>query len=462
MRVFGGNVGKLWEKNYNVDALLEEFTVGQDYLLDRNLTTADCLGSMAHAKMLVRIGILTQQEEASLHMVLAAIIHEYAEGKFSVFPQDEDCHTAIENRLTSELGEAGKKIHTGRSRNDQVLTALRLYGRNYSLDIAEAVCRLVETLLVAAEKNKDVPMPGRTHTQIAMPSSAGLWFSAWAEELLDGLDLLRTVYRLGNRCPLGAAASYGTPLPLDREYTSELLGFEAVHNNVLAANNSRGRLEACLLDALDSMGITLSKMAADLIMFSLPEFGYFSLPAEMCTGSSIMPQKKNPDGLELTRAKAAVLGSCAFEIKSIIRALPSGYNRDFQETKEPFMRGLKTALSLFRIMDRSVRKLEVNPDALRRAFTPDIFAADEAYTLVRAGRSFRDAYREVGLNLDKLKSRDPMEALKNRTSSGTAGNLRLQIPRGELSQFISFFTDEKNKINACFRELCGFAVKIPD
>jgi argininosuccinate lyase len=402
----GGFVAKLWEKDYSVDALLEEFTVGQDYLLDRDLVPADCLGSMAHGKMLARIGILSAREEAAIHTVLAAIIREHAAGEILVFPKDEDCHTAIENRLTKELGEAGKKIHTGRSRNDQVLTALRLYGRDYILCIAEAVCGLAGALLEAAEKNKDVPMPGRTHTQMAMPSSAGLWFAAWAEELLDGLGLLRTVYHLGNRCPLGSAASYGTPLPLDREYTSELLGFAAVHNNVLAANNSRGKTEAAVLDALDGMGMTLSKMAADLIMFSLPEFVYFFLPAEMCTGSSIMPQKKNPDGLELTRAKAAVLGSCAAQIKSIIRALPSGYNRDFQETKEPFLRGLKTARALFRIMELTVRRLSVNAGALRKAFTPDIFATDEVYARVLTGQSFRDAYKDVGLNLDKLRGFD--------------------------------------------------------
>jgi argininosuccinate lyase len=453
-------VAKLWEKDYNVDAFLEEFTVGQDYLLDRALVPADCLGSMAHAKMLTDIGILTRQEEASLHVVLAAIMHEQAEGAFIIRPEEEDCHTAIENRLTKELGGAGKKIHTGRSRNDQVLTALRLYCRDFLLDSADAVCRLVETLLCAAEKNKNIPMPGRTHTQIAMPSSVGLWFAAWAEELLDGLKLLQTVYHLVNRCPLGSAASYGTPLPLNRELTAELLGFEAVHNNVLAANNSRGRLEACVLDALDSMGITLSKMAADLIMFSLPEFGYFCLPAQMCTGSSIMPQKKNPDGLELTRAKAAALGSCAFQIKSVIRALPSGYNRDFQETKEPFMRGLKTALSLFRIMELTVRALTVNGDALRRAFSPEIFATDEAYLQVVRGKSFRDAYRDVGLNLEKLKALDPAQTIRNRQSTGTAGNLRLDIPCRENSDFAAFFSGERRKVTQILEKLCGFSREI--
>jgi argininosuccinate lyase len=453
-------VAKLWEKDYNVDALLEEFTVGQDYLLDRDLVPADCLGSMAHAGMLARIGILTAEEAAAIHRALADILREHGEGRFLVLPQDEDCHTAIENRLVRDLGDTGKKIHTGRSRNDQVLTALRLYGRDYLLDIAEAAGRLAETLLGAAETNRDIPMPGRTHTQIAMPSSAGLWFSAWAEEIIDGLEVLKTAYILANRCPLGSAASYGVPLPLDREYTAELLGFPAVHNNVLAANNSRGKIEALILDSLDGMGITLSKMAADLIMFSLPEFSYFSLPAEMCTGSSIMPQKKNPDGLELTRAKAAALGSCAQQIKSVIRALPSGYNRDFQETKEPFMRGLKTALPLFRIMELTARKLEVNAGALVRAFTPDIFAADEACALALQGKNFRDAYREVGLNLEKLAARDPGETLRNRQSSGTAGNLRLDLPGRRNSEVRAFFSAERKRITKALDGLAGFQIKI--
>jgi argininosuccinate lyase len=293
-----------------------------------------------------------------------------------------------------------------------------------------------------------------------MPSSVGLWFAAWAEELLDGLAVVKTAYGLSNLCPLGSAASYGTPLPLDREYTAELLGFRTVHNNVLAANNSRGKIEALILDSLDGMGITLSKMAADLIMFSLPEFGYFSLPAELCTGSSIMPQKKNPDGLELTRAKAASLGSCAAQIKAIIRALPSGYNRDFQETKEPFLRGLKTALSLFRVMELTVTKLEVNAAALRQAFTPDIFATDEAYRRVLAGQSFRDAYKDVGLNLDKLTALDPDTTLANRRSTGTAGNLRLDLPLRENSDFVAFFSEESRRSEKILENLAGFSIKI--
>ncbi|MDR2588257.1 MAG: argininosuccinate lyase [Spirochaetales bacterium] len=453
-------MAKLWEKNYSVDALLEEFTVGQDYSLDRELVPADCVGSMAHGRMLCSVGILTENEEASLHAGLAAILREHTEGKFSVLPEDEDCHTAIENRLVRELGDTGKKIHTGRSRNDQILTALRLYARSRLLEIAGAICVLAEGLLDAAQKYKGVPMPGRTHTQVAMPSSVGLWFAAWAEEILDDAEFLRAAFVLLNRSPLGSAASYGTPLPLDRELCARLLGFPSVHNNVLAANNSRGKVESRVLDALDGMGITLSKMASDLILFSLPEFGYFSLPAELCTGSSIMPQKKNPDGLELTRARASVLGGCAHEIKAVIRSLPSGYNRDFQETKEPFLRGLKIALSLPRIMDLTVRKLSVNADALRAAFTPEIFATDAAYALTGQGMSFRDAYREVGLHLDRLGSRDPQAAITNRTSTGTAGNLRLEAAREKSAALGDFFAEQRDASSGAVRELAGFEVNL--
>jgi argininosuccinate lyase len=453
-------LAKLWNKDYDVESLIEEFTVGQDYVLDRELVPADCLGSMAQGKVLAKIGILTQEEENKIHSVLCSIIQEHGEGKFTIDRSDEDCHTAIENRLVRDIGEAGKKIHTGRSRNDQVLTALRLYGRERTLEILDAGLRLVETLLDAAERYASLPMPGRTHMQFAMPSSVGLWAASWTENLLDDLDILKTAYDLCNRCPLGSAASYGTPLPLDRELAADLLGFSEVHNNVLAANNSRGKLDSVVLDALDQTGITLSKIAQDLILFSLPEFAYFSLPRELCTGSSIMPQKKNPDGLELTRAKAASLGAWALQIKSVIRSLPSGYNRDYQETKEPFLRGLKTSLILLRVMDLMISKLEVHPEAMKKAFSPDIYAADAAYEKVLQGMTFRDAYREVGLHLDELEHRDPGETLKNRTSTGTAGNLRLDIPRGRGKKLTSFIEAERARISSRLNALAGFPVQL--
>ncbi|HOV39975.1 MAG TPA: lyase family protein, partial [Spirochaetales bacterium] len=327
------------------------------------------------------------------------------------------------------------------------------YGREQLLEIFEKTLALICTLLNSAKIYQNVPMPGRTHTQLAMPSSLGLWFSAFGEELLDALELLQRIYELWNRCPLGSAASYGTPLPLDREYTSELLGFSSVQNNVLAANNSRGKLEAMILEGLDQIGITLSKLSTDLILFSLPEIGYFSLPREFCTGSSIMPQKQNPDGLELTRAKAAVLGSYALMVKSIIRSLPSGYNRDFQETKEPFLRGLSLCLQMVQVTNLLVQNLKVNEEALRKGFTPDIFATDAVYEQVQRGIPFREAYKKVGKSLDSLTQKDPDSALSLRTSTGTPGNLRLDVPRKRMKTLGTFTETQKASISRALERL---------
>lgn len=446
-------MSKLWDKDYKIDTLLEEYTVGKDYLLDQDLVIPDCFGSLAQARMLRKVGILTPLEEEALHRELVNIIEDARKGLFRIRQEDEDCHTAIENRLVERLGEIGKKIHTGRSRNDQVLTALRIYGREQLLEIFEKTLALICTLLNSAKIYQNVPMPGRTHTQLAMPSSLGLWFSAFGEELLDALELLQRIYELWNRCPLGSAASYGTPLPLDREYTSELLGFSSVQNNVLAANNSRGKLEAMILEGLDQIGITLSKLSTDLILFSLPEIGYFSLPREFCTGSSIMPQKQNPDGLELTRAKAAVLGSYALMVKSIIRSLPSGYNRDFQETKEPFLRGLSLCLQMVQVTNLLVQNLKVNEEALRKGFTPDIFATDAVYEQVQRGIPFREAYKKVGKSLDSLTQKDPDSALSLRTSTGTPGNLRLDVPRKRMKTLGTFTETQKASISRALERL---------
>jgi argininosuccinate lyase len=292
---------------------------------------------------------------------------------------------------------------------------------------------LVSSILNFAEKHEDVPMPGRTHMQIAMPSTVGLWAGAWAEELVDSLKNLQSVYELVDQCPLGAAASYGTPLPLNREMTSELLGFAKVQNNVLYVNNSRGRLESLVMNAVEHITLVLSSTAQDLILFSLPEFGYFSLPAELCSGSSIMPQKKNPDGLELMRAKSATVSSYAMNIKQVVRSLPSGYNRDFQETKEPYMNGLELSAQCIDIMELTFTRLEVNRDALERGFTPEIWATDAAIELVAGGMSFRDAYKKIGLNLDSLSSRSPSEVNVSRTSTGTSGRLNLSAARAAVN-----------------------------
>jgi len=458
-------MAKLWQKNYQLDTLMESFTVGRDYLLDQALVPADCAASMAHAKMLGSIGILTGHEMEALRGSFKMILEEHSRGEFAISRSDEDGHTAIENRLVELAGEAGKKIHTGRSRNDQVLTATRLYGKRAVLEVLEAGTDLVRTLLDGAERYAAVPMPGRTHMQIAMPSSVGLWIAAWAEEVLDGLSNLKNAYDLFNQSPLGAAASYGVPLPLNREMTAEVLGFVRVQNNVLYVNNSRGKLETLILSALDYLGTTLSCMAQDLILFSLPEFGYFSLPRELCSGSSIMPQKKNPDGLELMRAKSATLSSYAQHVREINRALPSGYNRDFQETKEPFLRGLELGYACLRVMTLTFGKLAVNEGALLKGFTPEIYATDAALEQVARGISFRDAYREVGLSLEGEGktvdlNRDPYASLGSRTHTGTSGNLGLEKAAGAVKTLEGAVEKEKAHLTTRLRELMGVQVDL--
>ncbi len=445
----------LWQKEYQVDDLVHRFTVGNDYLLDRRLVAADCAGSLAHAIMLNSIGVISATELDELRAGLLEIVTDYERDAFEIKPQDEDCHTAIENRLTERFPEAGAKIHTGRSRNDQVLTATRIYLRSALLELTRHTISAVHAFLDLASAHQQTPMPGRTHLQTAMPSSVGLWAASFADALLDDLTLLQTALDLADRSPLGAAASYGVPLPLDRELTARLLGFASVHGNVLAVNNSRGKIEAIALDAADSAVSTVSKAAVDLILFSLPEFGYFELPVEMCTGSSIMPQKKNPDVLELTRARAGTLSGIAVQLKNAVRNLPSGYNRDLQETKEPMLRGMDIACGVMEIMAETVRRLRVNPDALARACTPELFATDEAFALVQQGVPFRDAYRRIAAGLDEVQSADPVAALARRTSTGTPGNLGLDTLRSRLADMSAARDTRCARVDAALAGLFG-------
>ncbi len=453
-------MAKLWQKSYDVDAVVEAFTTGRDYMLDHDLLVADALGSIAHAWMLGRIELLSAREVEGLTGALRDVLSTAAAGDFRIRPEDEDGHTAIENVLVERLGEVGKKIHTGRSRNDQVLTALRLYGRARASEIMQGILELSETMLNLAERYADQPLPGRTHMQPAMPSSLGLWFGAFGEDLLDDARLLQRAVELTDRCPLGSAASYGVPLPLDRAYVSDLLGFCDVHNNVLAANNSRGKGESMVLDALDHLGLTLAKIATDLIFFSLPEVGYVTLPPELTTGSSIMPQKKNPDVLELLRGRAASLGGYAAQIKSVIRALPSGYNRDFQETKEPFLRGLEIAAGCVSVLAHTLPAIEVHPDRIAASFQAGIFATDVVFERVKEGRSFRDAYRYVGEHLDELDARDPAAALATRQSLGSPGKLNLQAPREVHSSLLAWLDGLRTRVEPRLAELAGGPVSV--
>jgi argininosuccinate lyase len=453
-------MAKLWQKTASLEALVERFTVGEDYLLDRNLVASDCVASMAHAIMLYKIGILQDQELVDLKHALVDIVHLNEKQAFEIRRSDEDCHTAIENFLSSRLGEAGKKIHTGRSRNDQVIAALRLFARDFLLLFQEACLSLCGVLLDFAGRHSQVPMPGRTHMQIAMPSSLGLWAGAFCEEMLDNQMLVDSAYALNNASPLGAAASYGVPLPLEREMVAELLAFGRVQNNVLYVNNSRGKVEAVILDAVEQVMLTLSKLAQDLILFSLPEFGYFSLPEEVCTGSSIMPQKKNPDVLELMRAKAATVSALSQQVKAVIRSLPSGYNRDLQETKEPFVKGIRLGLISVQVMDLVVSRLAVHRKALLAGFRPEIYATDYALELVRQGLPFRDAYRRVAADLSQLKRRDPQRALAEKVSSGTTGNLGLEKSAERLSARRDSLEAERQRVSEKLAALTGFDLEL--
>ena len=418
-------MAKLWDKGYSIDSFMEEFTVGNDYLLDQNLIKADCIASIAHARTLHKALILSAEELSVIESALRAVIDLDSQNLFTITIQDEDCHTAIESFITKRHGDVGKKIHTGRSRNDQVQTALRLWMREFSAVMACESAALAERLFKFAKTYEMVPMPGRTHMQLAMPSSVGLWAAAYAEELNDLVRHVLSINELLDQSPLGSAASYGTPLPLDRQFSAKQMGFSKVQNNVLYANNSRGKFEALLLDGCDYIGLTLSKLAQDLMFFTLDELGYFTLPKQLCTGSSIMPQKRNPDGLELTRSRSAVVSSCSQRIKSIIRSLPSGYNRDFQDTKEPLFTGAKTALQIVRIMDLMVSNLTVNQERLLQGCRKEIYATDEVLKRLSSGGSFRDLYKSVGTDLESISAYDPVETIRSRTSSGTTGNLGL-------------------------------------
>ena len=446
-------MAKLWQKNYTLDSMMEHFTVRNDYIYDEELVVSDAIGSAAHAKGLNKIGILSDEECRKLLAGLDRIVQLRQSDSFPITVSDEDCHTAIEGFLTNELGDTGKKIHTGRSRNDQVQTALRIYMREAALKLSSASLDLSASLIKLAEQNKDVPMPGRTHMQIAMPSSVALWALSFAEEILEETGMLLSLYDVIDQSPLGSAASYGVTLPLDREYTASLMGFRKVQNNVLYANNSRGKFEAFFLDHAEYIALTISKLAQDLMLFTLPEFGYFSLPRELCTGSSIMPQKKNPDGLELARSRTSLIGSCSMRVKSIIRALPSGYNRDFQDTKEPFIEGFRSALELVMITDEMIQGLEVHPDNLIAACTPELYATDRVMEKVLSGGNFRDSYKDVGLNLDKVQGEDPVASLGKRTSVGTAGNLMIEKDEAWLAELSERVEGEMGRLSSIYSSL---------
>ena len=447
-------MAKLWAKTYDLNAAMEAFTVGRDYLLDLDLVEADVLGNIAHTTMLAKIGVLTSAEQTAAKRALVKILDEHRRGEFEIERSDEDVHTAVENAVTARAGDVGKKIHTARSRNDQVIVDTRIFTRDRLLEVMGAVLDAAAVLTDFADRNKDVPYPGRTHTQLAMPASIGLWAAAFAEALLDDYMILEAAYILNNQCPLGSAASYGVAIPIDRQMTSDLLGFAKPVNNVLYANNSRGKFEQTVIFACCEVMLDLAKLANDTILFAIPEFGYFKLPDEYCGGSSIMPQKKNPAVLELTRSKASLVMADLFAVMSITKALPSGYNRDLQDTKEPLMRTLATTRNTLIVNRMVFEKISVDPEACKRAFRPEIYAADAALEMAaKEGIPFRDAYKKVGLNLDSLENKDPVANIRAKTHLGAPGNLGLDKVRAWAKELSAKLAQETRRIEQVKKRL---------
>jgi argininosuccinate lyase len=376
-------------------------------------------------------------------------------GDFTITEADQDVHLAVERALTASVGDLGKRVHTARSRNDQVALDLRLYAKTRLLVIMRQTSELASVLLTLADKHKQVPMVGRTHLQPAMPSSVGVWASAYAESLLDDIELLQGAYAQNDRSPLGSAAGYGVPLAIDRALTARLLDFERPIHNVMYASNARGKCECIILNAASQVMLTVARLAEDMTLFMMPEFGYFRLPAQYCTGSSIMPQKQNPDVFELVRARSATVLSCSTHIAGILKGLAGGYQRDLQETKAPFLEGLRVTDATLRALALVMAHVEVDAEALLRGFTPGVFATDRALALVAGGMPFRDAYDAVKGGLAALSDEDPAEAVARKTHEGAPAGLDLDALNTRVTQAVAFVDEREERWKSAVSSLLG-------
>ena len=432
---------KLWEKNVQVNAEIDRFTVGRDREMDMYLAKYDVLGSMAHITMLESIGLLTADELKILLEELKKIYASVERGEFVIEDGVEDVHSQVELMLTRRLGDVGKKIHSGRSRNDQVLVDLKLFIRAQLKSVAEAVERLFHVLISQSNRYKDVLMPGYTHLQIAMPSSFGLWFGAYAESLVDDMVFLQAAYKVCNRNPLGSAAGYGSSFPLDREMTTRLLGFDSMNYNVVYAQMGRGKVERNVSFALASIAGTLSKMAFDACMFSCQNFGFVKLPDECTTGSSIMPHKKNPDVFELTRAKCNKIQTLSQQIMMIMNNLPSGYFRDLQIIKEVFLPAFEELEDCLQMATYIMDKIKINEHILDDDKYLYMFSVEEVNRLAAEGMPFRDAYKKVGLDIEAGKFTH--EKNVHHTHAGSIGNLCNDKIEELMQQAVSGFNFEK-------------------
>ena len=432
---------KLWTKNVSMTTEIEKFTVGKDREMDLYLAKYDILGSMAHITMLQSIDLLTADELKTLLKELKEIYRQAEKGEFVIEEGVEDVHSQVEMLLTSKLGDIGKKIHSGRSRNDQVLVDLKLFIRDQIKEIAGLVKNLFDELITQSERYKNVLMPGYTHLQVAMPSSFGLWFGAYAEGLVDDMQYLQAAWKITNRNPLGSAAGYGSSFPLNRQMTTDLLGFDSMDYNVVYAQMGRGKTERNVAFSMASIAGTLAKLAFDACMFNSQNFGFVKLPADCTTGSSIMPHKKNPDVFELTRAKCNKLQALPVTVTMIMNNLPVGYFRDLQIIKEAFLPAFDELKDCLQMAAYIINKMEVNEDILNNPIYDPMFSVEEVNRLAREGMPFRDAYKKVGLDIE-AGSFTPDKDIHH-THEGSIGNLCNDKIKALMDDVVSGFKFEK-------------------
>jgi len=432
---------KLWQKNTSVNNLVETFTVGQDREMDLFLAAFDVLGSLAHTQMLESIDLMTAEDLAQVQKELKNIYKEISEGNFVIEDGVEDVHSQVEMLLTQRIGEAGKKIHSGRSRNDQVLVDLKLFFRSQIQEMVASSKELFDLLIILAEQHKEKLLPGYTHLQIAMPSSFGLWFGAYAESLIDDLELMLAAFKISNKNPLGSAAGYGSSFPLNRKMTTDLLGFDTLNFNVVYAQMGRGKTERILSQAMSSIAATLNRMAMDACLFMNQNFGFISFPDELTTGSSIMPHKKNPDVWELIRGRTNQLQALPNQITMLTTNLPSGYHRDMQLLKEtlfPAFQSLMACLDMAKLMLKNIR---IKDNILQDDKYAYLFSVEVVNNLVLEGLPFREAYKKVGLDIEAGKFETDRKV--NHTHEGSIGNLNLSEVKSMMDDLQAQFNFDK-------------------
>jgi argininosuccinate lyase len=430
-------MSKLWQKTTNVNELVEQFTVGRDTEFDAQMAAFDVLGSLAHTQMLQSIGLMSADDLELVQRELKSIYADIEKGNFTIEPGVEDVHSQVEMLLTQRIGDAGKKIHSGRSRNDQVLVDLKLFFRHELQQVVEETQKLFTQLIELSEKHKDTLLPGYTHLQVAMPSSFGLWFGAYAESLIDDLELVLAAYKITNKNPLGSAAGYGSSFPLNRTMTTELLGFDSLNYNVVYAQMGRGKTERVIAQALSSIAATLAKMAMDQALYLSQNFAFVSYPDTLTTGSSIMPHKKNPDVWEIMRGKCNRLQALPNDVAMMTTNLPSGYHRELQLLKEllfPAFTDLKNCLHIATFM---LQNVTVNTDILNDPKYAYLFSVEEVNKMVLNGTPFRDAYKAVGLAIEKGDF-DP-EKTVNHTHEGSIGNLGNEFITDNMTKLVGSF-----------------------